>query len=558
MKLFIIIIKVLLLSISTYAQSRSSLTPEINELVSLLIMKYPYIDIFHRIGFTEEYELLKKNGADVEIEILLKHPNDLIRTYAYNIQLQRGIANFSAKFSNEQILSIANKIALLNPIVSHYTDKEPKITLSVNNDQPKQIQAISTNQDLIALLDHPSAKIQFYAFQILVQRNEQQICIEMLPKIIKRAEYIYHHHGCVVRGAILGDFLINSFRHNQDRLTSKIIDSLLFFQDNHLENTDKILRKLQPSQKHYDRLKEMVFVKGKTAAYSPFFKFKNKKGHSVFFDEMEQLIINGIANEDSKNVNAIGIYFQWAHQKHKWFQIYPTLTAIHQHYMNAPNSEIYAKHQYLLKHFYSFVASDKSESAYTFLAAAKNKSILEPDNFDWVLKQHLHPKYNYWLFEHWSKTLKIDQETLKLLNQINPKKTLPLAQKTLENELNTTGKCEDCTISTLFLIFQKANPSAVIDYYLRALKSDNNCIKDRCFFKLKKDLNFTEPILNRMKIDHDFENLQNLYIGLGRYKVDAITNKQKAIEILKEKTGVLLNGKIMSDIDYQQKISMLN
>jgi hypothetical protein len=139
------------------------------------------------------------------------------------------------------------------------------------------LQDVATEKDLKKLTEHANGVVRSYAFWALVTKKSDDV-FPILLSHVRDNEQVETMFGCIVSQTGVADFFIEIAR---DKLTKSQINQLnktLIFGNNiNLYAKDQLLRFLEPNEKYYLRLKEIVESEANPYGIIALARFKNEK-----------------------------------------------------------------------------------------------------------------------------------------------------------------------------------------------------------------------------------------------------------------------------------------
>lgn len=141
------------------------------------------------------------------------------------------------------------------------------------------LKKVTTDKELISLMNHESPAVRAYAFEALVERKNPET-FDLLLAHLDDNEEIQSFKGMNVKKQLMGDFLLEMYA--LDGVEKKAVDSILFYNPNiRLVAKSQLLEGMKPQAEKYDRLREMVVDDQDPSALIALAKFQRKKDISL-------------------------------------------------------------------------------------------------------------------------------------------------------------------------------------------------------------------------------------------------------------------------------------
>jgi hypothetical protein len=143
----------------------------------------------------------------------------------------------------------------------------------------------ATDKELLSLTNDTNAVVRCYAFQALTERKTADLFSVVIQHLSDTAT-INTLNGCLGGSQKAGDFFLESLtmkegnkRFFQLNKTQKaIIDSLLLFErGNRLEARGALLSEVEPVEKHYKRIRQIVTIENDKMAIVALSKYRKQE-----------------------------------------------------------------------------------------------------------------------------------------------------------------------------------------------------------------------------------------------------------------------------------------
>ncbi|WP_346861717.1 hypothetical protein [uncultured Draconibacterium sp.] len=178
------------------------------------------------------------------------------------------IQTFGQSFTNEISKEVNN---IVDSIIAFKTFTGEKIGLlhytSPQYKNFEKFEKLASTKELSILLNHPNGIIRCYSFWAISNRDSIDI-FDILKKHISDNELIKTLHFDMFGVELVSDIFINiatddypakgGYKLNDYQLN--ILDSLLLYRQNiHTWHKNKLLERIKPNEKHYERIKEIAY-----------------------------------------------------------------------------------------------------------------------------------------------------------------------------------------------------------------------------------------------------------------------------------------------------------
>jgi hypothetical protein len=129
----------------------------------------------------------------------------------------------------------------------------------------------ATDQELLLLTEHPNPVVKCYAFELLVKKRNKN-SFNILKNNLKDTTSVSTQYGCIGSMTRVNDYFIESMSRpypDNEYLTKsdkKTLDSLILFTPDLIsKNKNRLLERIEPNEKYYDRIRELCLKENYSA-----------------------------------------------------------------------------------------------------------------------------------------------------------------------------------------------------------------------------------------------------------------------------------------------------
>ncbi|WP_346883965.1 hypothetical protein [uncultured Algibacter sp.] len=274
--------------------------------------------------------------------------------------------NNKAEFAHANELSQKTKI-----IVSELIDYGEITGRAVGEagTKPKQwdnftdLKKNATEQELLLLTEHPNPVVKCYAFDLLVkQRNKNSFNI--LKDNLRDTTSVSTQYGCIGSMTRVNDYFIESMLRpysDNEYLTEsdkKTLDSLILFTPNLISNNkNRLLERIEPKEKYYDRIRELAINENNSAIIAI----------SKYLKTSDIELINSLLKNEDTDIQFYGLKAVKNFPNENSFEY---IKKIHSVEIKKPTSFNYA----MLRELYQSIVNYKNENSRNLLEKTINES----------------------------------------------------------------------------------------------------------------------------------------------------------------------------------------
>ncbi|WP_204346660.1 hypothetical protein [Psychroserpens algicola] len=161
----------------------------------------------------------------------------------------------------------------------------------------------ATDQELLLLTEHPNPVVKCYAFDLLVKKRNKS-SFNILKKNLKDTTSVSTQYGCIGSMTRVNDYFIESISRpypDNEYLTKsdkKTLDSLILFTPDLIsDNKNRLLERIEPNEKYYDRIRELALKENNSAIIAI----------SKYHRESDIDFINQLLEDTNKNIQRNGL-----------------------------------------------------------------------------------------------------------------------------------------------------------------------------------------------------------------------------------------------------------
>ena len=221
----------------------------------------------------------------------------------------------------------------------------------------------ATDQELLLLTEHPNPVVKCYAFDLLVKKRNKN-SFNILKENLKDTTSVSTQYGCIGSMTRVNDYFIESMSRpypDNEYLTEsdkRTLDSLILFTPDLIsDNKNRLLERIEPKEKYYDRIRELA-LKGNNSAIIAISKYQKE-------NDIE-LINNLLENKDTD----IQFYGLKAVKNFPNENSFEYIKEIHSGEIKKPTSFNYA----MLRELYQSIVNYRNENSRNLLEKTINES----------------------------------------------------------------------------------------------------------------------------------------------------------------------------------------
>ena len=289
----------------------------------------------------------------------------------------------------------------------------------------------ATTNELVELTNHKNAVVRCYSFWALSYKEN----VDLFPIIINHIsdeEEVKTQFGCIINMEKVGDFFIDIATPeyvdwNSNKLDSsqlKKLDNILIFSPNNLNATLEALRRAEPIERIYERIRELA-IKGKNQeAVVVLAKYQKEQDIKV--------ILN---NKDETGKRENGLFFTY--RAISYFPHQDFIPFLEKNLRDAMETSGWRNEYYEL---YNAIARYQNEDAKRLLEIPfreikhDNSKTYHMSFIFLAIRSNKAEIYDHLLWRLWAEGNKISLEVLDYLFSKNPSRANELIKTNLKNE----------------------------------------------------------------------------------------------------------------------------
>lgn len=337
--------------------------------------------------------------------------------------ISSGQTTYNDKLISSKTKKTVKRIESVNELMDSavgYSGTQPK-----QWDNFEELKKKATKEELIELTNHPNGVVRSYSFWALSHKKDFEL-YPIVKKHLNDNELINTQFGCVGRQKMVGDFFIDVMTPQYVDLDSekmnlnqqKKLDSLLIYQPNKLSARYFAIKRVEPTENLYPKIRELAIEEKNQSALVTLAKYQKEQDIEI------------IKNNRSENEKAESGYY------HTYVAIShfprPEFIPLLETNLNKTLDNTHYSNEW--RKLYKAIASYKNKKAVDLLKVPFSK-VEHQDIKEYhirfvyeAIQEFQDPIYNelYWVI--WEEEGKISPDIYKYLFNENPSKTYELTK----------------------------------------------------------------------------------------------------------------------------------
>jgi len=415
----------------------------------------------------------------------------------------------------------------------------------------------ATTPELIELTDHPNATVRCYAFWALTYDSTINLFPIVLDHIGDSAT-VETQFGCTIMGERVGDFFISMVtpQYNDpeanklDSIQLAALDSALIFSSNELWAKSTAIRRVEPTENMYPKIRELVVNEQHPQALVTLAKYQREQDVQLIlnFQEQHRFKENGFGS----TYRAISLF------------PHPDFMPLLEKNLNKTLDKPHYSSEW--RGLYKAIASYKNEKAVDLLKVPFTKVEhlhIKGYHLDYVfgaVGEYKDDLYEDLMWKLWKDYGRIDAEIFEFLMERDANRAFGLAGKSLKNSDNyhsrNTGinsldyEAAENLTSTMLDLILKQDRDFGIDLVIKNLR-DANVHLFPIFAEKAKEMrheSFVEPLFSRLKTEWNANIYLEIAKALVAYQDEAIYERIIATRKKNEKLNSGWGGEALERI----------